>query len=49
MANFHANIHANLAYGHTGYEKDVISYFRSAFIEVRKTAENAARRLWVEF
>ena len=28
------------AYGHTGYE--VTSYFRSAFTEVRKTAENTA-------
>ena len=28
-----------VVYSHTGY--DVISYFRSAFTEVQKTAENA--------
>ena len=32
--------HADLVYSHTGYY--IISYFRSAFIEVRKTTENAA-------
>ena len=35
-----AGIHADLIYSHAGY--DVTSYFRSAFIEVRKTVENAA-------
>ena len=29
-----------MVYSHTGY--DAASYFRSAFIEVRKTTENAA-------
>ena len=33
-------IRADLGNGHTAY--DVTDYFRSAFIEVRKTAENAA-------
>ena len=34
------DIHADRIYGHIGY--DVTSYFRSAFVKVRKTAENAA-------
>ena len=41
LAYYHKNcqdIHAFLVYRHTGY--DVTSYFRSAFIEVRKTADN---------
>ena len=33
------DIHADILNSHTGYE--VISYFRSAFVEVRKKAENA--------
>ena len=33
-------IQANLAFTYTGY--DAISYFRSAFIDVRKTEENFA-------
>ena len=33
-------LHANLIYSRTEY--DVTSYFRSAFMEVRETAENAA-------
>ena len=38
MLNGHPGRH--IAYSHT--EHDVTSYFRSVFIEVRKTAENAA-------
>ena len=34
------DIRADLVYGFTGY--DVTSYFRSAFTEVQKAAENAA-------
>ena len=34
------DIRPDLVHGHTGY--DVTSYFRSAFIEVRKAVENAA-------
>ena len=34
------DIRVDLVYGRTGY--DVTSYFRSAFTEVRKTAENVA-------
>ena len=34
------DIHADLVYSRTGY--DVTRYFRSAFVEVRKTAENVA-------
>ena len=42
------DIQADLVYSHNGY--DVTSYFRSAFIEVRKTVENAASDgFWVEF
>ena len=33
------DIHADLVYTQTGY--DVISYFQSAFLEAKKTAENA--------
>ena len=29
------DIHVDLVYGHTGYDNDITSYFRSAFIEVR--------------
>ena len=34
------NIRADIVFSHTDY--DVTSYFRSAYIEVRKTSENAA-------
>ena len=33
-------MHADIIYSHIGY--DVTNYFRSAFIEVRKTTENVA-------
>ena len=33
------NIYADIVYSHSGY--DVISYFQSAFIKVRKTAKIA--------
>ena len=33
-------MHAGIVYSQTGY--DITIYFQSAFIEVRKTAENAA-------
>ena len=34
MTNYNKEIHVNLVYAHPGY--DVTSFFRSAFIEVRK-------------
>ena len=37
---FYRDIHADLIYSLAGY--DVISFFRSTFIEVIKTSENAA-------
>ena len=40
IAKFYTGIHTVMSYSHTGY--DVTSYFRTAFTEVRKTAENAA-------
>ena len=40
ITKFHRYIHTDMLYSHTGY--DVTSYFRSPFIEVRKTTENVA-------
>ena len=40
IIKFYTDLHADLVYSRTGY--DVTSYFRSAFIEVEKTTENAA-------
>ena len=39
MTKFHTNIHAHLDYSQEGYE--IISYFRSAFLDVQKTTVNA--------
>ena len=36
--------HADIVYSYAGY--DITSYFRSAFIEVRKTAENSASHVF---
>ena len=42
------DIHVDLVYSQTGY--DVISYFRLALLEVRKTAANAATNgFWSNF
>ena len=41
MTTFYMDIHDDLFYSRTGH--DAASYFRSAFIEVRKTAENDAQ------
>ena len=38
------DIHGDLVYSQTGY--DVISYFISAFLYVRKTADNGVKFLW---
>ena len=47
ITKFCTDIYADLPYSRTGY--DVISYFRSAFIEIRKKGRNfRIRRLWVE-
>ena len=47
ITKYYTDIHADLIYGPIGY--DAISCFRSTFIEVLNTAENAAASEGVEF